>query len=87
MARGRSTAKAMATTTFAIGPANATSAIDRAAASQRGRVDHDRLRPAEAGDHQHERADRIDVRDRVERQAAHGSGPMVTQLIGREARG
>ncbi len=53
-------------------------------ALQRRRVHHHRLRPAESGDHQHERADRIEVRDRVERQAAHGPRTPIPQLIGRQ---
>ena len=70
----KTTANATATTTFAIGPAKATSAMDRRPPCSAAGFTITGFRPAEASDHEHQRADGIEVRDRVERQAPHARG-------------
>ena len=52
------------------------------------RIDHHGLgpaeqerRPAEVGDHEHERAERIQVRERVERQPSHLLGAAVAERV------
>ena len=69
------------------GPAAATSAMSRTRAAEVTPVDRHGPRPPEAGEDERQRPERVDVRERIEREPAREAGGRIAEAVGHPAVG